>query len=91
MVQCETSTNDGPVQDMHREDMRTRIPGELTDLPRTEAAELVAAQGGLYAVIVAVAAPGLAGTFAYTVYPDMANLRLTEITCGHRGQQDERV
>jgi len=71
--------DDEPVQDMHREDMRTHIHEELTDLPRTGAAELAVAQVGPYAVIVAVAGSGLAGTFACTVCPDMANLRLTRV------------
>jgi len=71
VVPCQTSW---AVQDMHREDMRTHIREELTDLPRTGAAELAVAQEGPYAVIVAVAVSGLAGTFACTVCPDMANL-----------------
>jgi len=59
--------------------MRTHIRGELTDLPRTGAAELAVAQEGPYVVIVAVAVSGLAGTFACTVCLDMANLHLTRI------------
>ena len=73
-----TRMDDEPVQDTHREDMRTHIHGELTDLPRMGAAALGVAQEG-YVVIVAGAGSGLAGTFACTVCPDMANLRLTRI------------
>jgi len=78
--------DDEPVQDMHREDMHIHIRGELTGLPHMGAAELAVAQEGLYVVIVAVAGPGLVGTSACTVCLDMANLRLTRITCGHLRQ-----
>ncbi len=67
--------DDETVQDMHREDMH-----------HMGAAELAVAQEGLYVVIVAVAGPGLVGTSACTVCLDMANLRLTRITCGHLRQ-----
>lgn len=79
VVPGKTLLDDEPVQDTHREGMRTHIRGELIDLPRTGAAELAVAQEGPYVVTVVVAGPGLAGTFACTVYPDMAKLRLTRI------------
>lgn len=59
--------------------MRTHIREELTDLPRTGVAELAVAREGPYVVIVAVVVSGLAGTFACTVCPDMANLHLTRM------------
>ena len=71
--------DDEPVQDTHREGMRTHIREELIDLPRMGAAELAVAQEGPYVATVVVAGPGLAGTFACTVCPDMAKLRLTRI------------
>lgn len=74
--------NDGPVQDTHSVDMRT-YSGELMDLPRMGAAELAVAQEGQYAVIVVAAAAAQAGTSEYTVYPGMANLRLSRTIYGH--------
>jgi hypothetical protein len=57
---------------MHKGDRHIHIRGELTDPPRTEAEELVAAQAGLHAAIVAAEALGLAGTSACSAFPDMA-------------------
>lgn len=64
--------------------MHTHTHEESTDLPHTGAAALAVAQEGPYVVTVAVAAPGQAETFVCIVCPDMANLRLTRITCDHR-------
>lgn len=57
--------------------MCTHIRGESMDLPRTVAAELAAAQEGLYVVIVVAEGVVPAGTSACTVCPGMANLRLS--------------
>lgn len=74
--------NDGPVQDTHSVDMRT-YSGESMDLPRMGAAELAVAQEGLYVVIVVAVAAAQAGTSECTVYPGMANLRLSRTIYGH--------
>lgn len=81
--------DDAPVRDTHKEDMRTHTHGELTDLPHTEAAALAVVQEGPYVVIVAVAAPGQAGTSACIVCPGMANLRLTRIRRDHGKMQQD--